>query len=180
MRDGAPELLSSLLGALDPELRASAVFALGCLIHSQPRVGPGATPLAGARYSQPGLSGHSSSSASLAAQSLGLGGHGSSAAINVGGGAAGGGLPPSGSTASLGGADLGGAAMSPAAIEAAIAGEQSIAALLLRANVSGPTLDVFVGAAWEAPRRSSPRAHGGPHFINRSPRPPLPPGRVRR
>ena len=54
MRDGAPELLSSLLGALDPELRAAAVFALGCLIHSTPRVGPGRAPLGEARYGGPG------------------------------------------------------------------------------------------------------------------------------
>jgi hypothetical protein len=138
MRDGAPELLSSLLGALDPELRAAAVFALGCLIHSHPRAAPGAAPAPDARYPQPGTSAQSSSAASL-----GLGGAGGSGATIGGAAAAGGGLPPSGSAASLSGAAMDGGAAPPssaatgALLEAAISSEQSIAALLLRANVSG-------------------------------------------
>ena len=133
MRDGAPELLSGLLGALDPGLRAAAVFALGCLIHSRPRAGPGGVPLppdprAAQQQQQQGASPHSSS-ASLAAGAASLG---------VG---AGGGLGASASSASLGGGmageegSAGGAAAAAALLEAAIAAEQGVAALLLRANV---------------------------------------------
>ena len=126
MRDGAPELLSSLLGALDPDLRAAAVFALGCLIHSQPRMGPGGAPLTDGRYVQAG-SNPSSSAASLVMPSLGSG---------AAPGAAG--MPPSGSAASLGPGTMdgsGGGAAAAAQLEASISSEQSIAALLLRANV---------------------------------------------
>lgn len=43
IRDGAPDLLSGLLGAQSPDLRAAAVYALGSLIYSVPRVEMGAS-----------------------------------------------------------------------------------------------------------------------------------------
>jgi hypothetical protein len=162
MRDGAPELLSSLLGALDPELRAAAVFALGCLIHSSPRVGPGGAPLP---YGGGGSgSGHSSSAASLGGAAPGLGAAGGSAA-NLGAAAAGAG--------STGGApDGSGGAAAAAALESSIASEQSIAALLLRANVSGcgRTRRVLGGRAALAAAEAHPSTFGPS-----KPHPPIPP-----
>lgn len=141
MRDGAPELLSGLLAALDPELRAAAVFALGSLIHSVPRMAAGSVLVGAApdgRYGGAGGSVAASSAASLGVHaSLGAGGSGAMAP----------GVTASASAASLGGDGLtagpgssgGGAAGGVAALEAVVAAEQSIAALLLRANVSRRT-----------------------------------------